>query len=127
HPSTMAAAASALQLNNIGGASAALGAAPSEYRNWEWWHFAIQLDSARFVLRGHTRPVWAIALSPDGRSLASGSQDGALSLWDAATGQAMARPRGHANTVYQVRFSPDGRRLDSASCDHPARLLVAQT
>ena len=101
----MAAAASALQLNNIGGARAALEAAPPEYRNWEWRHFAIQLDSARSVLRGHSRPVWAVALSPDGRSLASGSQDGSLSLWEVATGRAKATLRGHADTVNQVRFS----------------------
>jgi eukaryotic-like serine/threonine-protein kinase len=125
--SNIAAAASALQLNNIGGARAALEAAPPEYRNWEWRHFAIQLDSARSVLRWHSRPVWAIALSPDGRSLASGSQDGALSLWDAATGRALAIPRGHAHTVNQVQFSPDGRRIASASYDGTARLWDAAT
>jgi eukaryotic-like serine/threonine-protein kinase len=125
--SNIAAATSALQLNNISSARSALEAAPQEHRNWEWRHLSVQLDSARAVLPRHSRPVWALAISPDGRSLASGSQDGALSLWDAATGRALATPRGHAHTVNQVRFSPDGRRIASASWDHTVRLWDAAT
>jgi WD40 repeat protein len=34
------------------------------------------------TLRGHTGPVWSVAFSPDGKTLASGSQDGAIKLWD---------------------------------------------
>src|SRR6266542_2869711 len=67
------------------------------------------------ALREHGSDVCSIALSPDGRILASGSSTGTVRLWDVATGKARATYRGHTSAVDPVKFSPDGKTLASGS------------
>jgi WD40 repeat protein len=66
--------------------------------------------------------VGAVAFSPDGRTLAGGSADGTIILWDARSGK---RPRildGHSDVVKSVAFSPDGKTLASGSADGTVKL-----
>ncbi|MCA9964671.1 MAG: hypothetical protein KC423_10525 [Anaerolineales bacterium] len=75
------------------------------------------------VLRGHESGVSSVAFSPNGQTLASGSADQTIRLWNLA--QPTAEPtvlRGHEASVNSVAFSPDGQTLASGSSDHTIRL-----
>jgi WD40 repeat protein len=54
-----------------------------------------------------------VCFSPDGGTLASGSQDGTVRLWDAASGAERRTLQGHIQPVYCLSFSPDGHILAS--------------
>lgn len=72
------------------------------------------------VLRGHTAGVTAVRFSPDGKLVATGSEDSTARVWDARTGQQIAEYTAHGGTVNWVEFSPDGKRLVTASDDGTA-------
>src|SRR5260370_21974024 len=57
--------------------------------------------------------VSAVAFSPDGKVLASASQDGTLLLWDLTTGNQIRRFIAHADCVRCLAFSPDGKTFAS--------------
>jgi WD40 repeat protein len=67
-------------------------------------------------------PAVHVAVSPDGRRVASGLGDRTVRIWDAATGQVIDILRGHSDLVYDVAFSPDGSELASASYDKTLRI-----
>jgi WD40 repeat protein len=68
-------------------------------------------------LSAHADSVTSVAFSHDGRTLASGSVDDTIKLWDVASGLQLRTLAGHADTVTSLAFSPDGRLLASASID----------
>jgi WD40 repeat protein/serine/threonine protein kinase len=69
-------------------------------------------------LKGHARPVKALAFSPDGRRLvtAAGS-DETIKLWDARTGEEILTLGRHPGWVSSVAFSGDGHKIVSASME----------
>jgi WD40 repeat protein len=69
------------------------------------------------TLKGHASSVTSLCFSPEGRRLASASQDGTVKLWDAQTGQLERTLKGHTGPVLSVAFSPDGKLLASGSRD----------
>ena len=68
-------------------------------------------------LEGHTGSVIAVAYSLDGKTLASGSGDKTVKLWDSQSGGFLQTLKGHTSGVNAVAFSPDGKTLVSASAD----------
>jgi WD40 repeat protein len=68
-----------------------------------------------------------VAFSPDGKTLASASNDQTIRLWDAATGTQQQTLAGHSDCVRAVAFSPDGKTLASTSDDGTIRLWDAAT
>ncbi len=77
-------------------------------------------------LTGHTNSVHGLAFSPDGHTLATGSLDRTVRLWnvlDPAHPVPLGPPlTGHTNAVEAVAFSPDGHTLASGSGDQTIRL-----
>ena len=69
------------------------------------------------TLEGHTDLVWSVAFSPNGQTLASGSRDTTIRLWNSNTGNLKRILREHTDEVLSVVFSPDGRTLASGSLD----------
>jgi WD40 repeat protein len=65
------------------------------------------------TLRGFSGEVYSVAFSPDGKTLASGSKNGTVMVWQASTGDVLASVEGHTLSVWSVAFSPDGKTLAS--------------
>jgi WD40 repeat protein len=80
-------------------------------------------------LNGHATPVWSLAFSPNGQTLASGDASGTILLHDVPWGQAVSQPLiGHqSREVRSLAFSPDGKVLVSAGSDGTLMLWDVNT
>ncbi|MBC8350585.1 MAG: protein kinase [Planctomycetes bacterium] len=70
----------------------------------------------------HVSDVMSLALSPDGKLVATGSADKTIELWDVASGKLLKTLIGHANYVASLAFAPDGMTLASGSSDRTIKL-----
>ncbi len=78
-------------------------------------------------LKGYKADIRSVIFSPDGKTLASGSEDGTIKLWDVAKAKELASYKGHAAAVRSLAFSPDGKALASGSKDKTIKLWDVPT
>lgn len=76
-------------------------------------------------LTGHRDWVRSLAVSPDGKWAASGSDDKTVKIWDLESGACRATLAGHTDDVMSVAITPDGTRVLSGSQDHTIRVWDA--
>jgi hypothetical protein len=72
-------------------------------------------------LEGHSGIVLSVVFSPDGKTIATGSSDNTVKLWN-LNGQEMTTLKGHSGEVNSVVFSPDGKTIATGSYDNTVRL-----
>ena len=90
-------------------------------------HAALHHSRLRGVLAGHQDWVSAVAWSPDGSRIVTGSHDLRLRVWDAESRETRLELSGHTDRVAAAAWSPDGRRIASSSHDQTVRVWDAGT
>jgi WD40 repeat protein/predicted Ser/Thr protein kinase len=80
-----------------------------------------------FTLAGHTGLVQEVVFRPDGKRLASASEDQTVKVWDVDTRQEVLTLRGHKGAVRGVCWSPGSNRLATASDDQTVKVWDAET
>ncbi|WP_116210840.1 WD40 repeat domain-containing serine/threonine protein kinase [Streptomyces olivoreticuli] len=107
----------------FGGIAATATAAAAVPAYFLWRGSGTDPDPAKPVTRlsGHTSEIECLAFAPDGKTLASGSYDNTVRLWDVATGRTLTTYQGHTANVMSLAFSPDGHTLYSGGFDKTLR------
>jgi len=124
-------AAQAWDVNNVGRVLELLNRhrpqpGQEDLRRFEWYHFWHVCHCELMTIR-QVQPATCVAFSPDGTTLATGTHDPSVTLWDTATGKAITTFWGHKAATVCVAFSPDGRTLASGSGDRTIRLWKLAT
>ncbi|WP_406700938.1 protein kinase [Singulisphaera sp. Ch08] len=91
------------------------GPGEDDLREFAWHHLWRESRAEVALLSERTEQVWSLALSADGRTVATGDRDGTIRLRDAATGELRVGFSGHNHAIGALTFSADGRRLASGS------------
>jgi WD40 repeat protein len=84
-----------------------------------FWSIRARNEHETFL--GHGNAVTGVELSPNGRQLASASNDMRIKLWDPYSGKETKRLSGHTDPITAMTFSPDGIDLVTASADDTIR------
>ena len=83
-------------------------------------------DSLERRLEGHSASIWSLAVSPNGQTLISSSEDESIRIWNLATGEADEIILSQDTVVYAVAFGPDGQIFASAGKDKVIKIWNAK-
>lgn len=79
------------------------------------------------TIHAHNDAINAVSISPNGKLLATASDDATAMVWDAFTGEFLCEYTKHSDRVEDIEFSPDGKNIATASADNDIHLWNAQT
>jgi WD40 repeat protein len=65
----------------------------------------------------HDKEIYAVAFSPDDRTVLTGTAQGTVRFWDVGTGKAVGQPLAHSGDVHAATFTPDGRIVVTVAAD----------
>jgi WD40 repeat protein len=104
---------------------AAAGGVPGLRGEVKLWD--LDRKAVRLAFKGHLDCIFAVAISPDARLIATSSYDKLIKLWDAGTGQEVRTLNDHIDAVYALAFTPDGKRLVSGAADRTVKIWDVAT
>ena len=97
-----------------------LATTSSKDNNIKLWD--VVTGKQREIIKGHTAKVKFVVFSPDGKTLASGDENGTIKLWTVADGKELATVKGHTSAIRCLAFSADSEVLASGSADKTIKL-----
>jgi WD40 repeat protein len=100
---------------------------PADLRDFTWGYYYRLLKQERSRLTGHTHAIEALAVSPDGQTVASGDSAGVIKLWDARFDTLLETITDHIGPIEDIEFSPNGMWLASTDVNKNVKLRDAVT